>query len=719
MKTPPFLLGGALTFWGWQSDLLVPGIIMALILESARFLALRWDTSETDFRRIVNFTTLLSFTVAIYAFANNEEGGSFMDLFQGAAAFHNATVTGARTATVFLRWLPLVFFLIVAAQVFSAGETVPLTAMSWRLRRQRQRALAEGRQPPPDRNLNLTYPYFILCLFSAGVHTNEGGWTFFVGQTVLIFWALWPFRSRRFGIGAWGFTVLMAMVIGFASMGVVRLLHNVLQGLDAKLIGHFYHPFTDPTMATTSIGDIGELKLSGAIVIRVWPNAGSSPPTYLREASYRDYRQTYLNNGMPRETWYAGSRRNEYVNITSETNLTTWMLLPKKTNTVSATIACFLNNRSRETGNAVGLLPLPAGSGRLENLRAYLLQKNPEGDVLAEGPGLLIFDALYGAGATMDAPPEADSLTNSDLVNPDLSVPTNEIPALESVIAEMKISDRDTENEKLAKVYGFFADNFSYSLWQGQDKISSTNTPLTRFLLFSRSGHCEYFATATVLLLRELKIPARYAVGYLVHERAGSHYVVRERDAHTWCLYWDEKKKTWENFDTTPGSWTDIEARRASAFQWLSDFFSWIRYEFARFRWSQSNIRQYIVLALIPVLLYLLYQIIFRHGKKRRQLNQNKSGEIFSWPGLDSEFYELEKKLAQRGLLRQTGEPLSDWLERALANPALADLRAPLEELLRLHYRHRFDPRGLTNDERRQLTSEARTCLETLSRRQN
>ena len=41
---------------------------------------------------------------------------------------------------------------------------------------------------------------------------------------------------------------------------------------------------------------------------------------------------------------------------------------------------------------------------------------------------------------------------------------------------------------------------------------------------------------------------------------------------------------------------------------------------------------------------------------------------------------------------RQTGEPLADWLERTLAEPALADLRAPLREMLRLHYQHRFDP---------------------------
>jgi hypothetical protein len=65
---------------------------------------------------------------------------------------------------------------------------------------------------------------------------------------------------------------------------------------------------------------------------------------------------------------------------------------------------------------------------------------------------------------------------------------------------------------------------------------------------------------------------------------------------------------------------------------------------------------------------------------------------------------------------RQPSEPLSGWLSRALDDPALADLRTPLRELLRLHYTYRFDPRGLSDKEREALTREAKTCLDTLSR---
>ena len=151
--------------------------------------------------------------------------------------------------------------------------------------------------------------------------------------------------------------------------------------------------------------------------------------------------------------------------------------------------------------------------------------------------------------------------------------------------------------------------------------------------------------------------------------------------------------------------------------QWLGDFGSWISFQFEKLRWGQTNLRRYILWALVPVMALLLYQIIFRRGRKRRpKLKVAESIPAIFWPGIDSEFYLLERKLAGRGIPRESSEPLSDWLTRAVAEPALADLRQPLQELLRLHYRHRFDPQGLSRHEREALTVEAKNCLDTLSR---
>jgi hypothetical protein len=696
-KAPPFLLLAALLFWGWQSGFFLAGVIMGLVLESARFIKARWDLTGEDFRRIWNFSMLLALALAVYVLTTNEAGGGLSDLLHSsaAAAAHNFSVSGA----TFLRWLPMTFFLFAAAQKFSESEAVPLSAISLFFRWWRK----GGRGA--ERNVDISYPYFILCLFSAGIHTNAGEHSYFWGQVVLIAWGLWPVRSRRFGIVAWLAVLAVTTGLGFASQHGLGELQRFLENYNAQWMSSLIRQRSDPTQSMTAIGRIGKLKLSPRIVIRLEPKPGSRAPEYLREASYR----TYHSQG---QTWYSGSARNDFTDIGHEPGSDfSWTLLAGKTNTSAVNIASYLEGRSQDTGDPEGLLPLPTGCSRLEKLPVFSLKINKTGAVMASGLGLVIFDADYGPGATFDSPP--DTSTN----HLDLAVPTNEIPALDQIISEMKISGA-TEKQKELAIRHFFAANFNYSTWLGFDKVAHTNeTALSRFLLQSRSGHCEYFATATVLLLRELGIPARYAFGYAVHEPSGHGFVVRERDAHAWCLVWDGPTQTWEDFDTTPASWVAEEGKLASSMQWFSDFWSQVRFQIAKIRWGQTNLRRYLLWMMIPVLALLLYQIIFRRGRKRRPpIKTTKSGTATLWPGLDSEFYLLERKLAARGVPRQPSEPLSDWLMRALTDPALADLRQPLQELVRLHYRHRFDPRGLDGNEREVLTREAKTCLDALSR---
>ena len=57
------------------------------------------------------------------------------------------------------------------------------------------------------------------------------------------------------------------------------------------------------------------------------------------------------------------------------------------------------------------------------------------------------------------------------------------------------------------------------------------------WLLFDvRQGYCTYYATAMIVMLRHLGIPARLAAGFSQgeYDDARGQYIVRERDAHTW-----------------------------------------------------------------------------------------------------------------------------------------------------------------------------------------
>jgi len=115
----------------------------------------------------------------------------------------------------------------------------------------------------------------------------------------------------------------------------------------------------------------------------------------------------------------------------------------------------------------------------------------------------------------------------------------------------------------------------------------------------------------------------------------------------------------------------------------------------------------------VPVLVLLLFQILRR--RKRRAAGKSAAPRAVAWPGLDSEFYQIEKLLTERGLVRGPNETLADWLERVASEPSLAELKGSLRALLRLHYRYRFDPNGLSNAHREELRREARAWLEKLA----
>jgi hypothetical protein len=673
-----------LLFWGWQTDFLVPAVLMAVILEGARWLKTRWEFSEDDFSRIWTFCTLVLLGVAVYAFTTNNGPADILSLFQNPSmsAQRGAAAAGARTAATLFRWLPMIFFLFVAAQALSYREGIPLEAISFFLKWRRKRARKLGRPLPPSRTVNVSYPYFAVCSFAASSRARDDS-SFFWGLCGLMAWALWSWRPRRFALGWWAVVFGVAIGLGFLGQRGASQVQRYLEGFNTQWLSGLGQRSLSPLRSQTALGRIGRLKTSARIVVRVESPPGDPPPALLREAAYRMYKN---------QTWYENSR-NQFENVQQSSTPGTWVLVGGKTNVSSVNIACYLDHGQ-------GLLPLPETCGRLENLSVFVLSKDKAGAVLANGPGLVVFDACYGPGLSDDAPPTAE----------DTEVPPPESAALERVLGGLQLSAHAGDQQARQALNRFFQNQFSYSMWQEPRKFGDPEeTPLSRFLLRTHRGHCEYFATATVLLMRKLGVPARYAVGYAVHEGANGKYVVRQRDAHAWCMVWNERASTWQDFDTTPASWIQAESQNPSPLQAVLDALSRIAFEFSKFRWGQSHLRNYFLWALVPVLGLLLYQIVFR--SQRKKLAGKGSNAQMTRPGLDSEFYEVERKLARRGITRSPGEPLYGWLARASDDPGVAEMKAPLEQLLRLHYRYRFDPLGLDPEGRNLLRREARTCL--------
>lgn len=721
MKTPPLLIGAALLFWGWQtgdSSLLIIGAVMGLILESARFIRLRWEFTDDEFARVLFFCVLLFLAAIFYVFHDNGGLSTVSQLFEDPTSTteRNAGNVSQMTVDVVFRWLPMIFFLFVAAQAFSSVDGAPLEIFFFLLRSRIKRARKKGHRLLPSRRFDASYPYFALCLFSAAGRAMRDDY-FYYGFCFLLVWALWPQRSRRFALMVWVVLVAVVVTLGFYGQRRFGQLSRLAEDYDPQIVSLFWHPL-DPNRTFTSIGDVDRMKRSGKIVIRLEALDGARPPTYLREASYRYLEEvpagSYPNvkhRHMELE-WETANTNNNYVPV-YETPLDSGIfpLHTEPANRSVVNIACYLTGISEDENRyPEGWLPLPADCNRLENSRAYSVSQSGLGMVRAEGPRLMIFQARYGSGEILDDQPEV----NASHANEDLYVPPNEIPALQTVVSNLNVSGKSDEKKILA-VARFFKNNFTYSLWQDKPSLDTNTTALARFLNTTHRGHCEYFATATVLLLRELGIPARYAVGYYVHEPSGNGYVVRLRDGHAWCLVWVKKKHCWENFDTTPPSWVGEEEARASPFQFLSDFQSWLGFEILKFfDYNHNDIRDYVFWALIPALAFLLYRI-FRGG--RRQQKGSEPLERLIWPGVDSEFYQLEQKLAHGGLPREAGESLSAWLRRVTDDSRLTNFKQPLENILALHYRYRFDPRGLNASERQALRREVEECLSSVSGR--
>lgn len=114
-------------------------------------------------------------------------------------------------------------------------------------------------------------------------------------------------------------------------------------------------------------------------------------------------------------------------------------------------------------------------------------------------------------------------------------------------------ANNDYERVKAVSNYLRFDDSFTYSTDPGRPP---DNVDLVDYFLFSpeanRTGYCEYYASAMVMMVRALGIPARVATGFAPGEsQSDGTYLVREAGAHAWAeVYFPGYG--WEIFEATP-----------------------------------------------------------------------------------------------------------------------------------------------------------------------
>jgi len=129
----------------------------------------------------------------------------------------------------------------------------------------------------------------------------------------------------------------------------------------------------------------------------------------------------------------------------------------------------------------------------------------------------------------------------------------------------MKLTgDTSDPKEIYRRIEQDFGEHFVYTL----DPPHADGDPVIHFLLRSKTGHCEYFASATVLMLTARGIPARLVTGSYGGEVGffSRSFVVRGNNLHAWVEA-DLEGTGFAVLDPTPDAGVPPATRRVS---WLT-----------------------------------------------------------------------------------------------------------------------------------------------------
>ena len=688
MNTPFGMVGAALLFWGWQTGWLALAVPLALAIEARFVWKPAWVLDAEGINRFADLSSLALIAV----------GAWFLVTLEAPRA--------ARTVIGMAQWLPITLVPLALAQAYLARAPLDLSVLFVTLRARPQTGL----------RVDFGFIYVIVCVLAAAT-ANVRDEMFYGGAAVFAAWSLWNLRSRRYHRMVPFAILMVASVMGYA--GHVAL--NQFQGALTEWVGDLIvrDANTNPFRTHTDIGQIGELKQSERVLLRVRLPEGERTPVLLHRASY---------NVFSSPSWIA---RPVIFDPLAGDAANGWSLRAGTNTRAGANTGVDEDRRDEsETSapetrrarsievleyarNGKTIASLPMGTVHIDGLPPSELRRSRLGSTNVEtAGGFLRYRALRGRGGLVESSPEEI----------DFRVPSREADVIRAVANELGLHGLPPTQAR-RKIEQFFAENFRYSTWL-EASSPFAPTPLSAFLTRTRAGHCEYFASATTLLLREAGIAARYATGFSVQEKsAGDDYLVRERHAHAWTRAWIGG--AWVDIDTTPPQWFGVEGANGGAWESLSDLWSWLKFAWGRYQTAEEDaIPRPVLIGLLVLLFGWLAWRIFRQPAKRAvdELQGQPSAGIVN--GSDSEFYRIEQMLAARSLWRNPSEAVFAWLERLArtgvgvgdalqaATPPLDELRVEeLRAIAKLHYRLRFDPVPMESTARDELRIRAERWL--------
>ncbi len=635
-SAPKLLIGCSLLLWGWQQQVLWAAIPMAILAECATLIKTRIDISRKELNILFDMCAIF---------------------FAGLLVYGLVSSSGSRAIFLLVLWLPAVLFPMILVQRYSsAWKKIPLTAISLKARKAEQ----------TDRSIDISFLYLAAVIVAAS-SSNITPLFFYLSICGLFLIAALKLRGKFYSIWPLIICFPLAGVSGFIiDAGIIRSQLYMEENIGQWFLDWFDSK-NDPFRRDTRIGSIGSLKGSGRIIYRIKTKKDEKPPKLIRDGSF----DTLIGN-----TWNASD-------ITfyplKRDNLMDW----KINHYIEPTVKLVKDGHAIISGyfddNAI--IATPIGTTRINNLPAEKVEQTKLGTIKASNiPGMISYEATYSTYNSINGeanfPPKERDLHISDFYRQKLSPFSNKLQLQQKNPAEL-----------IFALKNFFHDNYSYSL---DLNIEDNDLPaIMDFLLNTKSGHCEYFASATVLLLRNAGIPARYATGFSIQEYSDIEdaWVAREYHAHAWALAYIDGR--WTNVDNTPPIWLDEDKTEDDIFLSIYNLLSWARFTYSKWRMETKEVLpdSYIYILAFILGMFLSWRLRKRRQQKYKSTNtQNLNPFAIDNPWQDF-FIHIEKQTIER----REHDTLFDWLARC--RPLLTgDKSNNLRKILCAYYAYRFDP---------------------------
>ena len=307
---------------------------------------------------------------------------------------------------------------------------------------------------------------------------------------------------------------------------------------------------------TVRLGDFGNIVEDPEVVLRVKAHAGGKPtPLRMRGQSLDEYdgrswhRTTGVGHELPND-----------LDGRARADLSTVRL-----NVPDVRVQEVYLEPMAGSPRVLFGMPRPVAFQRPSSAFAALRPEkwrffgDTHGDVAMSGPeAVAIVYTVYSDPHVDDTEPLRAAGTDypPDVRRLYLQLPDPTDPRVAPLAAQVTAS-MATPYDRAVGIARYLKSDFQYSL----DSTHGDVDPLADFLFVNRTGHCEYFASAMVVMLRSIGIPARIVNGFFGGEynAYGEYVALRKADAHSWVEAFFPGRG-WATFDPTPGAAQDLRA---------------------------------------------------------------------------------------------------------------------------------------------------------------